>query len=558
MIKKILVAFAVLLLIGVGVITTMMYMPSSEKVDPLTYFNEFKEGQENMVIEDQRVAIEKPVVIQDGVLYVSQEVARNYIDKTIFYDAQEGIMTITTPQDVIRLYRNGTTMKVNGVEQQIEHPILEFEGRGYLPESFLEERYDFTIEAGKDGKLQLASLTNIAKDQAQVMAKKSELRTHPDRKALITEEVKKGAQLTVYRIENGYARVRSENGIVGYIPESAIEIIGKTEVTQHYEPKELEAIANPLDGKVRLVWDQLTVKTTGDWNSKKYTRIKDANVISPTWFEFEDGEGKLIDRGSKVYVEQAHARGLQVWPLMSHNFVETNLTREVLTRTSSRQCVIDQLLKAADLYGFDGINIDIENVQEDFGDEWVQFMRELTPQMKQKGLTVTVDVYMPSAWSGHYQRDQVAEIVDYFIVMAYDQHWGTSKVAGPVAGLDWVEEGLAMNLQEVPNDKLVLGMPFFNRIWEESNEGVTSKAYGIEGANSVVKQWGVPVILDEVTGLHYAEITKNNKRYRVWLEDEYAIQKRIDLINTHELAGYAGWKLGLESDGVWEILKTIK
>ncbi|MGL4737988.1 MAG: glycosyl hydrolase family 18 protein [Cellulosilyticaceae bacterium] len=558
MIKKILAVFAVVLLIGIGAIAVMMYMPSSEKVDPLTYFNEFKEGQENMVIEDQRVALEKPVIIQDGILYVSQEVAREYIDKTIFYDAGEGIMTITTPQDVIRLYRNGTMMKVNGEEMQIKHPILEVEGRGYLPESFLEERYDFSIETGKDGRLHLASTTNTPKELAQVKTGKSELRTHPDRKALITEAVKKGTALTVYRIENGYARVRSENGVVGYIPEKDIKVIGKTEVTSRYEVKPLQPATKLLDGKVRLVWDQMTVRTTGDWNSKKYTRIKGANVISPTWFEFADSEGNLIDRGSKAYVESAHARGLQVWPLMSHNFIETGLTREILTNTNSRQHVINQLLEAADVYGFDGINIDIENVQDDFGEDWVQFMRELAPQMKQKDLTITVDVYMPSAWSGHYQREEVAEVVDYFIVMAYDQHWGGSKVAGPVSGLDWVEEGLALNLQEVPKHKLVLGIPFFTRIWEESTEGVSSKAYGIEGARSAVKQWGVPITLDEATGLNYAEYTKNNKYYRVWLEDEQSLQKRMDLINQYELAGYGGWKLGLESDGTWEILRTIK
>lgn len=558
MIKKILAVLLVVLILGAGVIAAIMYMPSSEAVDPLTYFNEFKEGQENMVIEDQRVSFEKPIIVQDGTLYVSQEVAREYIDKTIFYDANEGIMTITTPQELIRLYRNGTTIKVNGKESHIKAPIIEVDGRGYLPESFLEERYDFEIQTGKDARLHLASTTNVQKQTAQVKTKKAELRTHPDRKALITEQVKRDTMLTVYRVENGYARVRSENGIIGYIPERDIKIIGVTEVTKRYESAQLAPVANPLDGKVKLVWDQMTVRTAGDWNSKKYTKIKGANVISPTWFELEDEEGNLIDRGSKAYVESAHARGLQVWPLMSHNFIETHLTRKVLTSTNSRQNVINQLLEAADQYGFDGINIDIENVQEDFGEEWVQFMRELTPQMKQKGLTVTVDIYMPSAWSGHYQRQEVAEVVDYFIVMAYDQHWGGSKVAGPVAGLDWVEEGLVLNLQEVPKHKLVLGIPFFTRIWEENEEGMSSRALGIEGARSTVKQWGVPVTIDEKTGLSYAEVNKNNKHYRVWLEDETSIQKRVALIEQYELAGYGGWKLGLESDGVWDILNTVK
>ncbi|MGL4344242.1 MAG: glycosyl hydrolase family 18 protein [Cellulosilyticaceae bacterium] len=558
MIKKILAVLVGMVLFGIVALAVIINMPSKERIDPLTYFGEFKEGQNNMVFEDMRVDLEKPVVEENGVIYISHEVLQRYVDKTIFYDAAEGIMTITTPQDILRLYRGGTNIKINGKPSEIEYPVLEIEGRGYLPENFVEERYDFVMSKGDDGRLYMGSDTHQGKQVAKVKSQKSELRTHPDKKNAITEVVSKNQELTVYKIENGYARVRSANGIIGFIPEQDIKIIGDTTITSKYQRPELASSKKPLDQKVRLVWDQMTVRTAGDWTSNKYTKIKNANVIAPTWFEFADEKGNLIDRGTVAYINNAHAKGMQVWPLMSHNFSQPQYTREILTSTNRRQNVINQLLEAADQYGFDGINIDIENIQEDFGAEWVQFMRELAPQMKQKGLTVSVDVYMPSAWSGHYQREQIAEVVDYFIVMAYDQHWSGSKLAGPVSGLDWVEEGIKANLQEVPAPKLVLGIPFFTRIWEESSEGVSSKAYGMDGSQSAVKQWGVPISYDEQSGLDYAEVTKGQKKYNVWLENESSVQKRIDLIAHYELAGYAGWKLGLENAKVWDILSTVK
>lgn len=558
MLKKILAVLLGMILFAMMAVAIMMYLPGTDQVDPLTYFNEFKEGQKNIVYEDTRVDLEDPIIEENGIIYVSQEFAKLYIDKTIFYDANEGIMTITTPQEVMRLYRNGTTIKINGQTSEIQHPILEKNGKGYLPETFLTERYDFNVERGVDERLFLASHTGTPKQVALVKKNKSELRTHPDRKSLIIEKVKKNNEVTVYSIEDGFARVRSENGIIGFIPESHIKIVGDTEVTTRYERPELEPVAKPLEGKVKLVWDQMTVQTTGEWNSNKYNRIQGANVISPTWFEFGDSEGNLIDRGSKTYVDSAHSRGLQVWALMSHNFVETQLTREILISTNKRQHVINQLITAANRYGFDGINIDIENIQEDFAQEWIQFMRELAPQMKQEGITVSVDVYMPSAWSGHYQREELAEIVDYFIVMAYDQHWSGSEIAGPVSGLDWVEQGLLLNLEEVPNHKLVLGIPFFTRIWETTSEGVTSKAYGMDGSLATVRQWGVPIVYDEESGLNYAEVVKGDKTYSVWLEDEQSIQKRLDIIKQHDLAGYGGWKLGLENDQAWNLLKEVE
>ena len=557
MLKKILLGVLTCIILGIIVKSTIVLMPGKKQVDPLTYFNEFKQGQLNGVYEDTRIDIEKPIINQDGQLYVSYELARTYIDEKIFYDVAEGIVTITNLEELRRIRPNENTMVVNEQVVELATPFILEQDSLYIPKDYLEEEYGISIELGKDGRLVCISDLTVQKPIGIIKKRESELRTHPDKKSLIVDKVEKGHKVIVYKEENGYMRVRDENGIIGYIPSGHVAVGEMTPLKANKEYS-LAPISFPVEGKVKLVWDQMTSRASGDWSTPKYRNIKGANVIAPTWFEFEDEQGNLIDRGSKAYVDNAHAKGLQVWALLSHSFTEPELTRTILTSTSKRQYVIDQLLEASKTYGFDGINVDIENVQADFGDEWIQFMRELSVQAKRANFNITVDVYIPSAWSTHYQRDKLAEVVDYFIVMAYDQYWSGSEQAGPVAGMKWVEEGIQLNLEEVPKEKLVLGIPFYTRIWEETESGISSKAYGIAASESVVSQWNVSPVYDEEHDQNYVQKIDGNKIYHVWIEDETTVLKKVTLINQYDLAGYAGWKLGLETSDVWDSLGQME
>ena len=165
---------------------------------------------------------------------------------------------------------------------------------------------------------------------------------------------------------------------------------------------------------------------------------------------------------------------------------------------------------------------------------------------------------MPSAWSEYYERDKVAEVVDYFMVMAYDQHWSGSENPGSVAELNWTEEGVIGTLEEVPSDKLVMGMPFYTRLWKQTSEGLTSTPYGMSSEQNLVQEWGLPVFKDEKSWQNYATVQKNEEVHHIWLEDKESITKRKEIMEKYDLAGYAVWKLGLESDDIWTVLGEIE
>ncbi|OOO00108.1 MAG: hypothetical protein ATN35_09000 [Epulopiscium sp. Nele67-Bin004] len=557
--KKILLLIICIFLGGIGAIVYINELPSTDGIDPLTYFTEFSQDQMNVTFEDIRLSYDNTVIVKDDIIYVSSEFAKKYIDDRIFYDAEENILTITNLEQIIRMYLDDLTYTINGEPHQLSHAIFEQDEKAYIPISYIEANYPFSFSMGNDGRLVLASdLTNPVQLATVTAKKQAYLRTHPEKKALVVDVVYPNEVLEVYGTLEDYTRVRNSNGMIGLIATKDIELIGTRKTQTHQQYYALPS-KNPLNESVKLVWDQIGGKTAGDWTSYTYTTIDGANVISPTWFDFADENGKLADRGHAQYVVNAHNHGLQVWPIFAHTFTQPQYTRQILTSTAKRQYVIDQLIDYSLLYNLDGINVDIENIQEDFSEEWVQFMRELYPQLKEIGVTVSVDIYVPSPWSMHYHRDKVAEVVDYFMVMAYDQHWSGSEQAGPVASIPWVRESVEATLEQVPVEKLVLGIPFFNRIWAETeDEKLETRATSMYEINTILRTNNITKTYDPFTELNYVEYWLNNKLYKIWIEDAEAIAKRVEIIDTYNLAGYAGWRVGLETPDVWEHLSKIK
>lgn len=553
MFKKIVLGGLALLCILAGIFIYNKAEYVGEQVDPLTYFDEFSGNTNNLVYEDIRVGITEPVKEIDEQIFVNYKFANGYVNDIIFYDEAEKVMTLTNAKQVVRLYEGENTIDFTGIEGtytlKTEGDIL------YISSNLLKDFFGVSIEKSSQEGLYIATNFGTAQEMATVR-KKANLRTHARQKATVLEVIGKGEKVYVYDEEDGFVRVRSESGIVGYLPED--EIKNKETVEAVSLPSIEGWQINPLNEKVKLVWDQITNQTEKNWNTGKYSVLTNVNVLSPTWFELGDETGALISRALKSYVEAAHSKGIEVWPILSHNFIETGLTKKVLSSTSKRQYVIDQIIKYAETYGFDGINIDIENIQTETSGVWVEFMRELYPQLKAKGLKVTVDVYMPSNWSSHYERAKVAKVCDYFMVMAYDQHWSGSEEAGSVAEIPWVEEGIQTSLQEIPKEKLVLGMPFYTRLWVERSNGLNVKSYSMTSIQELISTWGVASELDPVSGQNYVEYAAEDGTYKVWLEDYDSIQKRLQLMEKYELAGYGAWRLGYESSDIWNLLKQVE
>lgn len=217
-----------------------------------------------------------------------------------------------------------------------------------------------------------------------------------------------------------------------------------------------------MDSKVNMVWHQVTSTDANAYFADATANMTGVNVISPTWFYLTDTSGNIASIASADYVSQAHEKGLQVWGLID-NFTQEVSTTETLSSTAARQNIISQLIQAAQDVGMDGINVDFESLSEDVGTHFLEFLRELSIECHKNNLVLSVDNPVPEDFTSHYDRAEQGRVVDYVIIMGYDEHYVGSE-AGSVASLPWVEQGIQDTLDEVPAERVINAIPFYTRL----------------------------------------------------------------------------------------------
>ncbi|RRD93886.1 hypothetical protein EII17_10615 [Clostridiales bacterium COT073_COT-073] len=528
-------------------------------------------NDENLVtvFEKEVLNLAAPSKKMGDMFYLPLELAFLLTDD-LHYDAAEKTLTYTDNRDVIRLKPGEKTYYYNNEPVDLQIGLIEINGVAYLPTDLLAKFANFRLSY--NGEYHILTIDNPQKPQTigVVRFPQAEEAEKPKKieeiKEYIYDEIPQEGKIVRYYYpvypgmtfvildESGeYYHVRSHEGFLGYVKK---ELIGTVEhILESNTVKEMSLIHKPaLSGKVNLVWHQVFNMTANGSLAEKMAQTKGVNVISPTWFHITDTEGTVSSLADIAYVKWAHQNGYKVWPLFSNSF-DKAITHAVLSSTAKREKVIRQILSFVDLYELDGINIDFEEVPKEDGSGYVQFVKELSLFLKQKGVTVSVDMYVPKPWTEHYGRAEIGKYIDYLIIMGYDEHWSTSPKSGSVASIGFVREGVADTLNYLPAGKVVLGLPFYTRLWKESGSGdnvkVSSKAYGMGYGKQIMIDKGAKIEWDGETAQYYGEYKEGQETFKMWIEDKRSLEEKLRVASGYRLAGIAGWKLGLENEDAW-------
>jgi spore germination protein YaaH len=493
------------------------------------------------------------------------ELLQQWVDPHIIYEPESDSVIVTTSNRVLQMRTNQLTALLNAQPFELRFPVEKAEDTVYVPIGPLEQIYGIQIrEDESTGVVQLLKAGDVIQwAVVPTDAKKPErtvpLRLEADRRAPIVHDLKQEDRLMIWKEQSGWYFAQAENGLIGFVNKNDVILDGvETVPTQRTE--EEPPSWKPLGEKINLTWEAVYTRNP---DPAQIPDMPGVHVVSPTWFHLEDGEGRLSNKADLAYVKWAHSRGLQVWALFSNNF-DPDLTTAALSTYERRLNMIKQLLAFAQMYQLQGINIDFENVYTKDKDKLTQFVREMTPLMHEQGLTVSIDVTPISnseMWSVFYDRKALAEAVDYMIVMAYDEHWAASPIAGSVSSLPWAERSVRRIIEEeaVPPAKLILGIPYYTRLWTETAEGgetkVSSKTFSMDAAQQWISERKLKPVFDPATGQNYAEYKeKDGVLHRIWLEDETSIKARVQLVHKYGLAGVATWRRGFESEHIWSVL----
>lgn len=138
--------------------------------------------------------------------------------------------------------------------------------------------------------------------------------------------------------------------------------------------------------------------------------------------------------------------------------------------------------------------------------------------------------------------------------MGYDEHYVGSEMAGSVASLPWVEKGVQDTLEEVPAERVINGVPFYTRLWKNSDGILSSEAIGMEQAREVLNTYKAETYWNTDVSQNYGSFESEGNEYQIWLEDAQSIAAKVQLVPKYNLAGVAAWKLGFESSDIWSVI----
>lgn len=492
-------------------------------------------------------------------------VFKEIIDPTILYEEASQSVIITTQDKVIRLKTSQLTGLVNEKPITLRFAVEKDGETIQVPVEPLKDFYRLeAYESPDTGAVILHKAGDViewgkAAEDAKHPKRTRSLRTNPTIRAAVYADVKQADRIMLWGEENGWYRVQLRNGTIGYMKKEDV-VPDKPETIPVPEQKLEFVPRKPAGGKINLTWQQVYNKNP---DTSKIGPMPGLNVISPQWFALADGEGNLKNMADASFVKWAHTKDCQLWALFSNGF-DPKLTNEALSTYDKRIKIVKQLLTYAQMYQIEGINIDFENVYLKDKANMVQFIREMTPFLHEQGLSVSIDVTVKSGsetYSKFMDRKAIGEVVDYMIVMAYDEHWASSPEAGSVASLPWVEKGVQQIMQEdqVPASKLVLGIPFYTRLWTEQTkdgkDSVSSKVLNMDAAQKLIQDKNLTPVFDPETGQNFVRFTEDDKTNKIWLEDEVSIASRLDLVKKYDLAGAASWSRGFEKTGIWPLIK---
>ena len=518
------------------------------------YIIETSKNEINLIINNRNVTanLKHQVINENGIIYVSMDDIENYFDRYIHIEDEINEIVTTYDKQIASIGFETNKLTLNGSTKKTQAHAITKEEVIYLPISEMQEVYGIELSVTEKNVV----LDSLSRKQVKAYAKSNiSVKWKADIFSKTVDKVKKGDILiAIEENDNGWTRVRTENGEVGYVKTSKL--------TNYTTVREDLVEEKQIQGKVNMFWDYYS----------KYVKCPDrtgqviegVNVVSPSFFYIDD-DGEFQDKvgdAGKAYIEWAHSNGYKVWPMLQNDEAGIKVTSTILNSYAKRQELIEKIVEVCVEYQLDGINIDFENMYEADKDKFSRFIIELEPRIKEIGGVLSVDVTAPDGdpnWSLCYDRNVIAHVADYIVFMAYDQYGNSSTKPGTTAGFNWVETNIIKFIEneDVEPSKIILGIPFYTRQWtidsngeiKQGGRGVVSML-NIKIPNNVEKQW------DEEQQQYYIEYKSGNDTIKMWIEDGTSIAAKVSLVTKYGLAGTSGWRKDMETSNVWSIINN--
>ena len=550
-IKGIIIAAAAagLVVIVAAMFVIVRYTPTKEKMSGYKYFDIDKNTDKVLVMIDGESYPDTGINI-DGRLYLPQEFIADNINVGFYYDKESDATLYSDTSYIYAFKKNQNdysddTGKIYTMDYSV---IRDVDGECFIAWDYVAERTDCEYQYASEPDRLNVTLKSEAK-QCVTAGKKAAVRYRGGIKSPVLEYVSKGDRLEYVDDIDEWIKVTTVSGYTGYVK--------KYEVSDTFEyVREQKAVEEHnfllKNEKITLAWFQVSGTAGNSSIDNNMSTISGVNVIAPTWYSVTDESGNMSSYASADFVSKMHQRGIDVWALVSD--FDTNVDfAQLYSSKAARTNMVNKLVGEAKSYGFDGINLDYENIKSAYAKDYLQFVRELSVACERNGIVLSTDNYKPEAYNRCYNLKEQSKFVDYVIVMAYDEHYAGTD-AGSVASLPFVKEAVEDTVQLVGKEHVIAGIPFYTRIWTTTDGNTTSRAVGMQAAIDQLNSDGQVALWNDDCGQYVASYTVGSSTRQIWFEEEKSIEAKMQVIQQENTAGVACWKLGLEKSTVWSVI----
>ena len=157
-------------------------------------------------------------------------------------------------------------------------------------------------------------------------------------------------------------------------------------------------------------------------------------------------------------IEKAHSQNVRVFLSIGGGDPPAHL--EGLLENDKRPTLIAALALVAEIYGFDGIDVDLENAL--INANYAPFVSELSAALKPNKKLMTAAL---ASWNSNLISDAKLQLYDFINIMSYDKTgpWNLSK-PGPHSPLSMAQDDFTYfntDKKDIAAEKLFIGLPFY-------------------------------------------------------------------------------------------------
>jgi cellulose synthase/poly-beta-1,6-N-acetylglucosamine synthase-like glycosyltransferase/peptidoglycan/xylan/chitin deacetylase (PgdA/CDA1 family)/spore germination protein YaaH len=294
-----------------------------------------------------------------------------------------------------------------------------------------------------------------------------------------------------------------------------------------------------------------------NWDDSSYPSLKRAlptlDWVIPTWMSVSGHDMALHTSVDAKALNLIRTRkpSTPILPLLQNavggNWDGAGLAR-MLADPSVRKTRIAQIVAFLDANHFQGVTIDFEEVPDASQKDLKAFLNELNDAFDPHGWGIVLSVpFDDPSWdyAGY------ADIVDFELLMAYDQHWA-GKDAGSIAAQDWFENTLEKRMKVLDPDQTIIAIGSYGYDWAK---GQNAETVTFQDTMDRASDAQADISFDPDTqNPHFSYSEDDGTTHQVWFLDAVTAYNQIHAADDYKPWGYALWRLGSEDPSIWSVL----